>query len=419
MDSHLGAGLAALLLLASPAAPAPAVAEDWPVWRGPGHDGSSSESSFVRGWLAGGLEECWRRPIGIGYAGLAVAGGVVHTMEAREDDEYVVALAAADGSERWRSRVGAADRSVYGGAGPRVTPTVAGELLYTVSSDDVLVALNSAGGRLVWRRDLAGELGARAPAEGYASSPLVDGDRLLVMLGGRGGKALAGFDRADGKLLWTSQDDNRASYSSPVPLTFAGVQQVLFLSASVLFSVDPANGRLWWRYPWPTYDDVNVATPLVLPPDRVFISSGYDQGAALLRVRRAGRGLAVEEVWRNRVMKNHFSSSVHHAGTIFGFDEAILTAVDAATGEERWRARGFGKGSLVLADGHLIVLGEEGDLVLAAAAPAEFVEKKRRRVLAGRSWTPPSPAGGRLYLRNRSEAVCLEPSAAPTGAGRP
>lgn len=406
---------AALGLLLGLAAATSAGAGDWATWRGPSHDGSSSDTAFVRGWLAEGITECWRRDAGVGYAGLAVRDGVVYTMEGRGSDELVLALGARGGEELWRKRVGSVDRSVYGGAGPRVMPVVAGDFLYTVSGENDLLALDPKDGRRIWRRDLVEELGARPPAEGPAASPLVDGDRLLVMVGGRGGKALAAFDRRTGALLWTSQDDDRASYSSPVPFAAHGVDQALFLSASVLFSVDPATGKLLWRYSWPTYDDVNVATPLVLPPDRVFISAGYDQGAALLRVRPGSDGgkgrLAVEEVWRNRVMKNHFNSSVHHEGTIYGFDESILTAVSAATGEELWQARGWGKGSLIVAAGHLIVLGENGDLGLVEATSAEYVEKKRREVLGGRSWTPPSLAEGRLYVRDRSEIVCLEPAA--------
>lgn len=147
-----------------------------------------------------------------------------------------------------------------------------------------------------------------------------------------------------------------------------------------------------------------------MPPDRVFISAGYDQGAALLRVKRRGKGLSVEEVWRNRVMKNHFNSSVYAEGTIFGFDESLLKAVDVATGKELWKTRGFGKGSLIAAAGHLIVLSDRGGLALVKADPERFVERKRRQVLEGRTWPPPSLAGGRLYLRHSSEAVCLEPA---------
>ena len=400
--------LTAILLVCLGVA-APSAAADWPVWRGPSYDGHAVDGTFVQGWLETGIEECWRRPIGAGYAGLAVADGTVYTMDSAGRDEFVVALNAQNGQERWRAAAGAVDRSVYGGDGPRVMPTVGQDHLYTVSSDNVLMALERETGRRVWQRGLVQEFGSRPPAEGYASSPLLHGDLLLVPLGAPGQKALAAFDRKTGETVWTSQNDARASYSSPVPWTFGGVGQALFLSASVLFSVDAVSGELLWKYDWPTYDYVNVATPLVIPPDRVFISAGYDQGGALLRV-RPGRPFKVEEIWRNRTMKNHFSSSVYHGGALFGFDESILTAVDLASGKELWRARGYGKGSLILADRHLIVMGEDGDLGLVAATSAKFQEVKKTSVFNGRSWTPPSLADGRLYLRNRSEALCLEPS---------
>jgi len=190
----------------------------------------------------------------------------------------------------------------------------------------------------------------------------------------------------------------------------AGVAQVLFLAGSTLFAVDPADGRTLWKYPWPTYDFVNAATPLVLAPDRVFVSSGYDQGAALLRVRPRGEGgLAVEEVWRTREMRNHFSNSVHADGVLFGFDNAMLTAIDVETGRRLWRERGFGKGSLVRVGRDIVVLSEEGELLLLEPGRDRASVAKRQAVLDGRSWTPPSVADGRIYVRGLSELACLAP----------
>jgi outer membrane protein assembly factor BamB len=194
-----------------------------------------------------------------------------------------------------------------------------------------------------------------------------------------------------------------------------GVAQALFLGGTTLLSVDPATGRLLWKHPWPTYDFVNAATPLVLAPDRVFVSSGYDQGAALLRVKPSGSGgLAVEEIWRSRAMKNHFNNSVHFEGVLYGFDESLLAALDAATGERLWRERGFGKGSIVRVGRHLIVLSEEGELALVHPSREGARVLKRQPALNGRSWTPPSVAGGRVFLRSVSALVCLAPKTGPS-----
>jgi outer membrane protein assembly factor BamB len=177
-----------------------------------------------------------------------------------------------------------------------------------------------------------------------------------------------------------------------------------------LFSLHADTGKLLWKYPWPTYDFVNVATPLILPPDRVFISAGYDQGAAMLRIRKNRDGsLQVVEVWRNREMKNHFNNSVYHGEVIYGFDNAILKAVDAQNGQTLWREKGYGTGSIVRASEYLLILSDSGELACAKADGKALRILKRMKVLKGKSWTPPSLAQGRVFLRNHSEIVCLIP----------
>ena len=303
-------------------------------------------------------------------------------------------------------RTGSSPRDVYGGYGPRVTPSIDNELLVTVSAQGTLFALNADSGRLEWQRQLAQELGWRPPAEGTSCSPLIRDGRIYLIVGGAGGKAVAAFDRDTGKTIWTSQDD-RTSYSSPTRWNFENTQQALFLTGSNLFSVDAASGKLLWKYSWPTYDSVNVTTPIVIPPDRVFISSGYDQGAVMLRVRNNEGNLNVEEVWRNREMKNHFNNSVFHSGVLYGFDNAILKAVDAQTGKTLWRESGFGNGSLILVGSYLIILSESGILSIAKTSSKALSVEKRLQVLKGKNWTPPSISGNRIYLRNQNEVVCL------------
>jgi outer membrane protein assembly factor BamB len=379
-------------------------ASEWPRFLGPERNGTSPDAGFVSAWLDRGLAELWRRPIGEGFSGITTGEDLVFTMDADGRDEYVFALGASDGRERWRLRNGPSPRDNYGGHGPRVTPTVHRGELYTVSAEGVLFALDAGTGAVRWKRSLAAELGWRPPAEGAASSPLVEGDRIFLIIGGGSGRAVAALDRSTGKTLWTSQDD-RTSYSSPVLLTLGGRSQALFLTGSRLLSLEPASGALLWSYPWETYDFVNVATPILAGGDRVFISSGYDQGGALVEVTASGR----EEVWRNREMKNHFNNSVHHEGVLYGFDNALLKALDAATGTTLWRERGFGTGSLILAGRHLVLLSEEGELALAEPSRAGLRVLARAPALEGQSWTPPSLARGRLYLRNQREIVSFAP----------
>lgn len=403
--------LAAALCAAATLVAAHAEETDWPHFLGPQRDGTSPDSRLVQGWLAHGLAVRWRVNVGEGYAGVAVAGEQLYSMDSVNGSEFLFARRVADGREVWRVKTGASPQDLYGGLGPRVTPSVDGDAVLTVTGEGALLAVDATTGRTLWRRDLRGELGWRPPAEGVAGSPLIADGRVYLINGGTGGRALAAFDRATGKTLWTSQDD-RPSYSSAVRFQHAGVAQVLFLAGSALFSVDPASGRLLWRYAWPTYDYVNVATPLTLPGGRVFISSGYDQGAALIEVRGRAGALEAGELWRGRDLRNHFNNSVHHAGAFIGFDNTILKAVDAASGRLLWRERGFGQGSLVVVGGHLVILSEEGELVLAEADTKGLSVRARQPVLSGRCWTPPSIARGVVYLRSRSEIVALAPAPA-------
>lgn len=335
-----------------------------------------------------------------------MVGERLYGMDSANGDEFVFSRRTDDGRELWRVRTATSPPDVYGGLGPRGTPSVALDRLFVVSADGDALCLDAATGRAIWRRALRAEHGWRPPAEGTAASPLVALGRVYLMNGGTGGRAFLALDATTGRTVWAAQDD-RPSYASSVRFDGQGASQVLFLGGSALFSVEAATGRLLWRYGWATEDYVNAATPLVLGPDRVFISSGNDQGAALLRVHRAAAGLQVAELWRNREMKNHFNNSVEHGGVLYGFANSLLKALDLETGATLWRERGFGKGSLVRVSEHLVVLGEDGELVLVEPSREGLRVKARQVVLEGRCWTPPSVAGGRIFLRGLSEVVAL------------
>jgi len=344
-------------------------AADWPQFLGPNRDGTTSDETFVSAWLKDGIKEQWRISIGAGFSGLAIQNNRIFTMDRNGKDEWIVALQASDGKQLWRVRTGSSPDDVYGGLGPRVTPSVDGDLVFTVSAQGDLLAFRAATGEQVWKRAMAAELGWRPPAEGTSCSPLIQDGRIYLIVGGNKGNAFAAFDRKTGKTIWTSQED-RTSYSSAVRWDFSGFKQVLFLSGSNLFSLNADSGKLLWKYPWPTYDWVNVATPIVISPDRVFISAGYDQGAAMLRLKKKNDGtLEISEIWRNREMKNHFNNSVYHNSAIYGFDNAILKSIDAQTGKTLWREKGFGTGSIVRGGNYLIILSDSGELACAKADP--------------------------------------------------
>ena len=259
-------------------------------------------------------------------------------------------------------------------------------------------------GRPEWVHDLAAEYGSRIPSIGYSSSPLIEGETLFVEVGGKEGYAFVAFNKHDGELVWHSQSDLPA-YSSPIMATVNKKQQVVFLSADGLFSLSPENGNLYWNFSWetrcPSTDiPLNTATPIFISPDKFFISSGYGtvSGASLVQVQEVEGKFKAEALWANNRMSNLVNSSVFFKDHIYGFDGGILKCLDALTGEEKWKGRGFQRGSLIVADDHLIVLGERGKLALVEATPEEFRKVTSIQILDGKCWTSPTLALSLIHI---------------------
>jgi len=396
------------------------IAADWPQFRGPNRDGISPEAAVLKSWPASGPKVLWKVPIGEGYSQVVSAKGRLFTFSGQGSDEIAAALDAATGKQIWRVRI---DNKYEDGQGngPRSTPTVDGDLVYVLSPRGKLAALKTANGQVAWQHDLRAEYGANPPQWGVSTSPLVEGKLLVVNVGGAGNKSIIAFDKKNGKPVWTSQND-AAGYSAPIAITVRGVRQIIVFTADAIVSVSPKNGKLFWRTPWKTDYDVNAATPVFFPPDKLFVSSGYGTGSTLFQIRVADGGATAVEVWKSRGMKNQFSSSVLHDGILYGFDDKTFKAIDAATGNERWKQRGFGHGSLILAGGHLIVLSDDGKLALVEATPEEYRELGSAQVLKGKCWTSPSLADGRLYVRNEEQLIAFDwkgaAKPAPARAGK-
>lgn len=381
-------------------------AADWPQFRGPNRDGISTEPGGLKEWPAGGPRVLWKIPLGEGFSQVVTAQNRLITLVGQGGDEVAVALDAVTGKQLWRVRIDSKYESDQGN-GPRSTPTVDGDKVYVLSASGKLAALKTANGQTVWQHDLRSEYGARVPQWGISTSPLVEGNLLLVNVGGTGNKSVVAFDKATGKPVWTSQS-NGAGYSAPIGITVRGVRQLIVFAADSVLSLAPKDGKLLWQVPWETDYDVNAAAPIFYPPDKLFISSGYDTGAALFQIKVTGNQVSAAEIWRSRDMKNQFSSSILHNGTLYGFDNGTLKALDAATGAERWKQRGLGHGSLILAAGNLIVLSDRGTLALLEATPKEYKQLGAIRVLEGKCWTAPTLANGRLYLRNEEHLIALD-----------
>ena len=379
---------------------------DWPQWLGPDRTGISTETGFIKTWPKNGPDVVWQKNLGAGFSAISVANGRVFTMFAEGDDEFVICLGEESGDEIWRFRTGRMFKEGQGGNGPRSQPTVDGDRVYVLSAEGRLYALNAANGETIWSVDLVDGLGGRFPRFGFSTSPLVEGDLLFLEAATRDGTFLA-LRSKNGEVAWASQNDV-ASYSSPIVVDLAGVRQVIYFSGEAVVGLSPEDGSPYWRYPWKTSYDLNIATPIFVPPNQIFISSGYDHGAALLRIEAGSNGIGVTRVWESRRMKNHFGTSVLVGDFLYGFDNAILKCIEARTGKEQWKHRGYGKGALIYADGHLLVMSDSGRLALAKATPEGFSETAGVQVLSGRSWTAPTLANGRVFVRDMRKIVCLD-----------
>ena len=393
------AGVGAVLLLV---AGMTLGAQDWPHFLGPERDGHYSGPPLDRDWPGGAPRELWRRPVGEGFAGPVVSGGRLLLFHRLRDREVLEALDAETGDPIWRYDYPSSYRDDFGfDEGPRSAPVVAGDRVYTFGAQGQLHAVDLETGNGVWRVDTRARFRFRKAFFGAAGSPLVEGGRVIANVGGPDAGIVA-FDADSGEVLWTVAGEE-ASYSSPVGATFDGVRHALFFTRDNFVSLDPASGRERFRRSWRARirASVNAATPLVTD-DLVFVSAQYGTGAGLFRV--AGSGL--DELWRsNDVMSNHYATSVHRDGYLYGYHGRqefgpSLRAVALETGEVAWYVPRFGGGSVLLAGDVLVVMRESGELMLADASPEAFTPVARARLLRGTVRAYPALAGGRLYVRN-------------------
>lgn len=388
--------------------------DEWPQWRGYRRDGISGETGLLTAWPRGGPRRLWRTRVGGGFSSPSVAGGRVYVTDKKGDEERVLCLDAENGKEVWAYRyaVDYAGLAREYARGPRATPTVHDGRVYTVGATGVFLCLEApkdGNPKLLWRHDLLGMFDAKLPEWGVASSPLVEGDLVIVQPGGSRG-SIAAFDRVTGTLKWTALKD-ASGYSSPVAATAAGERQIVCFTARKMVGLRPGDGTLLWEYAWSTRYNANIATPVV-DDNYVFLSSDYNAGCALLELQPGTQGgVRVRPVFvrRNKLMRNHFSTCILRNSHLYGYDNDTLTCVDVKARAVKWSERGLEKGCVLYADGHLLVLTQGGLLVLAEATPDGYNKKAEAEVLdSGPCWALPALAGGRLYLRDNEHVVCLD-----------
>jgi outer membrane protein assembly factor BamB len=381
--------------------------ESWPDFRGPNRDGRYSEAAIRTDWPKEGLPRLWKQPVGLGYASFVVASGRAFTIEQRRHEEVVAAYDVETGRELWTNRWTAEFMESMGGNGPRATPTYHDGRVYALGAIGELRCLDASTGAVVWRRNILDDSHATNLDWGMAAAPLIVDDTVVVLPGGPGGRSVVAYHKTTGDVVWTSLDDRQA-YTSPMLVTLGGTRQILVVSAARVMGLTPDGGRLLWEYPWVTNMGINVAQPVLLDGDRVFISAGYDHGAAAFQVTRTRDTFTASTVWESRTMKNKFSSSLFYRGYLYGLDESVLACVDAATGKLQWKGGRYGYGQVMLAGEHLIVLTEDGDVVLVNATPDRHEEVARFSAISGKTWNHPVIADGRLLVRNIQEMAAFD-----------
>ena len=381
---------------------------DWPQWRGPNRDGISTETGLARQWPAGGPPVVWSvQGVGAGYGSVAIKGDRVFVQGLRGSDTMVHSLNRADGKYVWSKNLGAGGSNDRG-SGPRSTPTLDGDRLYVLTEGGDLWCLREDGTE-VWHRNILRDFSGHNIQWLLSESPLIDGERVIVTPGGRNAGIVA-LNKMTGRTIWTAKELNDdAGYASAVVVDVEGVRAYTTFMASEAVGVRASNGKVLWRYRPAANRTANIATPVV-HLNKVFYSSNYGVGGGLVTLQPTNDGLAAKESYFTRDMQNHHGGVVLVDGTLYGFNGAILAALDFATGKLLWRDRSVGKGAITYADGRLYILSEDNVVGLAEVTTKGYVERGRFQIADQGlpSWSHPVVSGGRLYLRNQNHLMAYD-----------
>lgn len=377
---------------------------EWPGFRGPLRDGIVRGTRINTNWTSSPPVQLWRRPIGPGWSSFSVQGDLIYTQEQRGDDELVTCYRMSTGEPVWGHRDAVRFWESNGGAGPRATPTIHDGRVYAFGATGILNALDAATGAKVWSRQVADDTKRELPIWGFSSSPLIIKDVVVVATAG----TMAAYDRVTGAHRWTGPSYG-GSYSSPHQLTFDSVQQVVLLGGPGAISVNPVDGTVLWTHEW---EPGPIVQPAITADGDILvnaIAATGGIGTRRLHVSRKDGVWTLEERWTTNGLKPYFNDLVVHKGHAYGFDGAILSAIDLNDGARKWKGGRFGNGQLILlADQDvLLVISEEGELALVSAMPDKFTEIARFPALDGKTWNHPVLVGDTLLVRNGEEMVAF------------
>jgi len=390
-------------------------AADWPQWRGPDRTGLSAETGLLKTWPAGGPKLAWKATsLGEGHAAPSIARGRVYVMGLVGNEERVMALDEKTGKEIWHTKIadGTQLQGSQGGNGPRATPTIDGNMLYTEGVSGELVCLNVPDGKLRWKKSLVGDFGGQVPTWGYSESPLIDGNKVIATPGGREA-AIVALNKMTGDTIWKAQTPGgaRVAYSSCIVADVDGKKEYVQFMGNGVMGFAAQDGKFLWRYDAPANrQGINCSTP-IYKDHLVFAASAYGNGGGLARLASSGGDVKAEEVYFTKQMQNHHGGVVLVGDYLYGFDNGSLTCIEFKTGKVMWADRSVGKGSVTYADGNLYARSERGPVALVEANPKQYVEKGRFDQpdrSSANSWPYPIVANGKLYLRDQDVMLCYD-----------
>lgn len=386
--------------------------EDWPVFLGPNRDGTSNETGLLKEWPEDGPNAVWVQRVGDAYSPPVTARGRLVVFHRVGDEEIVQCNEARTGKGLWQYKYPTQYVDRYGyNNGPRGSPVIDGDRVYTYGAEGKLTCVELLTGKLVWQRHVNEEYSVPQGFFGAGCSPIIEGDLILLNIGGPNGAGVAAFKKSNGETAWATSDDG-ASYSTPLVADIAGERLAIFFTQDGLITTDVETGAIKHRYPFRSkvYESVNAASPIV-KDNLVFLSATYNTGSVLLELGPAGE---TKEIWKNvRAMQNHWATSILRDGFLYGMDGrheagSNFRCIEFMTGKVRWTAdEGLGRASYVMADGHLIALGERGELALVEVSPDAYKEKARVQALRYPCWTPPILSRGLLFIRNENTLACI------------
>ncbi len=384
----------------------------WTQWGGPHQEFRASVEGLAEQWPESGPNQLWSRELGEGYSAILYEGGRLYTMYRDGDQEAVVCLNAKNGKTVWEHKYDHAPKEGHVhqfGDGPRSTPLIAGNMLYTIGVAGKMHALNKSNGKVAWSHDLWEEFGGNFLQHGYSSSPIEYKDTIIALVGGEGQSVVA-FDKKSGEVKWKAGSFHN-SYSSPRILEIMGEPQLVAFMADEVVAMNPDSGDLQWSFAHKNQMEQNISMPIAVDEDLVFISSPQ-AGAKGLKLTKNESGYEVEEVWSTRKIQFYHVTTVRQGDYVYGstgtMAPAFMAAVNIKTGEIAWRKRGFAKANCVGADGRLIILDEDGVLYLTTATPEDLVMHSKVELLDKVAWTVPTLVGKTLYVRDKSHIMALD-----------